>query len=230
MKTIEKISETGKVVTWLKDLITSGEIAEGERLPKEKELSQKLNVGISKVREALFILQVLGYVEISRGKVTFSKKIDTDISKSATDWIADHFIQMSDYMEARGAIETTAVKLAVQKARVSEIEQLEQIHKIFKKAVEDNDIVALVEADKTFHRTIIKATHNKVLSMINYTLERGFEKYRIEAFSIKKAHINSLISHRNIINAIKKRDAEAAQKAMILHFNIIHRDISELEG
>ena len=146
--------------------------------------------------------------------------VEKFFTKNANDWFAEHVEQMSDYMEARKAIETTSVQLAVKRAKDSEIEQLEQIHKIFENAVNENDIVALVEADKAFHNTIIKATHNKVLRVLYYTLERGFDKYRIEAFSIKKTHLNSLLHHRSIINAIEKRDAEAAQKAMKLHFDI----------
>jgi GntR family transcriptional repressor for pyruvate dehydrogenase complex len=226
METIEKIAATGKAVSKLKELIVSDEIAEGEKLPEEKELAKKIDVSASIVREALFILQALGFVEIIRGKGTFKAKMEKEASKSATDWFSGHFVQMSDYMEARRAIETAAVKLAVQRANDSEIEQLEQIHKIFERAVINNDIIALVEADKAFHHTIIKAAHNKVFNLLSYTLEKGFEKYRIEAFSIKKTHINSLIPHRNIISAIKKRDAEGAQKAMMSHLDIAHSDLS----
>jgi GntR family transcriptional repressor for pyruvate dehydrogenase complex len=227
METIEKIAATGKAVSMLKELVTSGELSEGEKLPDEKELAKRIGVGVAIVRETLFILQVLGYVEIIRGQGTFKAKMEKDVSQSVTDWFAGHFVQMSDYMEARRAIETTAVTLAVKRARDSEIEQLEQIHKIFERAVKDNDIIALVEADKAFHQTIIKAAHNRVFKLLNYTLEKGFEKYRIEAFSMRKTHINSLIPHRNIINAIKMRDADAAMKAMMSHLDIAQSDLSD---
>ena len=230
METIEKIATTGKVVSKLKELVTSGDISEGERLPEDKELAKKLNVGVSIVREALFILQAQGYVKIKRGQGIFLAKMDKDVSEYAAEWFSGHFVQMSDYMEARRAVETAAVKLAVNRARRSEIEQLEQIHKIFERAVEDNDIVALVESDKAFHQTIVKAAHNKVFNLLNYTLERGFEKYRIEAFSIQKNHLNSLVPHRNIINAIKNRDADEAQKAMIAHLDITHSHLSNSQS
>ena len=230
MKTIEKIAATGKAVTRLKELVTSGELTGGDRLPEEKELSKRLNVGLTTVREALYILQALGYVEIERGKGAFLSKTEKDVTKNATDWFAEHVAQMSDYMEARKAIETTSVQLAVKRAKDSEIEQLEQIHKIFENAVDENDIIALVEADKAFHNTIIQATHNKVLRILYYTLERGFDKYRIEAFSIKKTHLNSLLNHRSIINAIEKRDVEAAKKAMKLHFDITLPGLSSAQS
>ena len=56
------------------------------------------------------------------------------------------------------------------------------------------------------------------------------EKYRIEAFTIKNTHIASLIPHRNIINAIKSRDAEAAQKAMMSHLNIAQSNLSSSQS
>ena len=222
MQPTDKITETGKAVVELKNLLSSGAITVGEKLPEERELAEKYKMGVSTIREALLILQTLGHVEIKRGKGIFSSNGGEDMTASATSWFAEHVVQMSDFMEARRIFESSTIKLAVEKATVTEIKQLEKIHKIFEKAVEDDDLVALVESDKAFHHGIVRATHNKVLSILNHTLERTFEKYRIKALSIKKLRMNSLIPHHNILQAIKDRDAEKAHKEMVHHLDFFY--------
>ena len=101
MNIIDKIEAVSKAVSGLQKLVASEEITKGERLPEDRELSHRLNVGLSTIREALFILQALGSVEIKRGKGTFLTNTGKDVTKSATVWFSKHAEQMSDYMVAR---------------------------------------------------------------------------------------------------------------------------------
>ena len=220
MDAAEKIAVMEKAVADLKELITSGKIAKGSKLPEEKELAEKLKVGVATVREALLVLQAFGYVDIKRGEGSFAAKVEADAAQRASDWFADHVVQMSDYMEARQIIESRAAALAVQRADADEILEIENIHHEFEKAFEEDDVVALVEADKAFHHAIIKATQNRVLTIINHRIVRFFEKYRIEAFSLKDTRKNTFIQHSNILAAIKNRDAEKATNEMMHHLDI----------
>ena len=222
MNAIEKIATIETAVEGIRNLITTEAIAEGQMITSESELVQRLNVDLSAVREAVVVLQALGYIEIQRDRGAVVAKPAEDSLKSAAQWFASHAEQMSDYMEARQAIESAAVKLAVQRASSSEIRQLEQIHEAFEKAVLDDDVVGLSETDKAFHHTIIRSAHNKVFNIINRRLEEAFEKYRVKSFSIKQTRLRSLDQHRNIIQAMKNRDAEGAAKEMLEHLDISH--------
>jgi DNA-binding FadR family transcriptional regulator len=222
MDPVEKIVTVENAAAALIELITTGVIAEGQTLPSERELAQKLDVELSAVREAIVVLQALGYIEIQRDKGAVAAKPAEDSLDSATGWFASHAEQMSDYMEARQAIESAAIRLAVKRAGSGEIERLDQIHRAFEKAILDDDIVGLAEADKAFHNAIIRAAHNRVFNIINHRLEEAFEKYRIKSFSIKQSRLRSLDQHRSIIRAIKNRDAESAQKKILEHLDISH--------
>ena len=222
MNAIEKIATIETAVEGIRNLIATEAIAEGQMIPSETELVQKLNVDLSAVREAIVVLQALGYIEIQRVRGAVAAKPAEDALKSATQWFASHAEQMSDYMEARQAIESAAVTLAVQRASSSEIQELEQIHKAFEKAILDDDVVGLSETDKAFHHTIIRAAHNKVFNIINHRLEEAFEKYRVKSFSIKQSRLRSLEQHRNIVQAMKNRDAEGAAREMVEHLDISH--------
>lgn len=229
MDPIKKISLIGTAASRLKELIGSGELSEGDELPSERELSVKLQVSTAAVREAVITLQALGIIEIKRG-IGFVAKIDEDIAQSATQWFSEHFVQMGDYMEARQAIEATAAKLAAQRAKEDEIAQIEHIHKEFEKAIESNDVVGTVEADKAFHNAIIKATHNRVLAIINHKLEKAFEKYRIKSFSISKSAQGTLIQHRGILDALINRKPDQAEAEMIRHLDMAQKKFNGMDG
>jgi len=225
MDPIERIKEIETAVSKLKNLILTGELKTGEKLPSESELSQKLDLGLSAVREAIVVLRALGIIDIQRDVGAIVVKNAEDSFESTTHWFAEHVEQMSDYMEARQAIEAKAAALAVQRASDIEIAQLEQIHRAFEKANELDDVAGLAEADKAFHNAIIKATHNKVMIIINHRMEGAFEKYRIKSFSMKSSRPRTLQQHRRIIDAIRARDAETAQSEMLHHLDIAYRDI-----
>ncbi len=92
------------------------------------------------------------------------------------------------------------------------------------KAVKQDDVVAMVEADKAFHHAIIKSAHNKVLTILNHRLEKAFEKYRIEGFAMKEARQSTLTPHRSILEAMRSRDAERAQAEIRSHLDIRYKD------
>ena len=227
MATIDKITETEVAVARLKEMISAEGLAEGDKLPAESELAQKMNVGASRVREAILVLQTLGYLAVQRGKGVFVAKSQDTTPEDPTHWFAEHAFQMGDFMETRSIIETAAVKVAVRRADASEIKELERIHKAFEEAMERDEIVALVEADKSFHHAIIKATHNRVLAIVNHRLERAFEKYRVKAFAIRESRLHSLQPHRNILDAITARDADRAEREMRNHLDVAYRNMPE---
>ena len=129
---------------------------------------------------------------------------------------------VTDAAEAVGLNRKMAISAASPRASSSEIQELEQIHKAFEKAILDDDVVGLSETDKAFHHTIIRAAHNKVFNIINHRLEEAFEKYRVKSFSIKQSRLRSLEQHRNIVQAMKNRDAEGAAREMVEHLDISH--------
>ena len=225
MDPTKKIADTAAAASRLKNFIVSDVIAEGDPLPTEQELAASLNIDRSAVREAVVVLQALGYIETSHGN-TFVVKLDNSLSENATHWFSEHVEQMGDYMEARQAIESAAAGLAAQRATLQEIEYLDQIHGAFESAHHEDDVAGLAQADKTFHDAVFRATHNRVLSIINHKLEKAFEKYRIKSFSIKESRPRTLNHHRSILDAIRNRDAKKAEREMRNHLDIGSRDVS----
>ena len=225
MDPIERISDVATAASRLKNLITSGTLAQGEKLPADHDLTAQLRVSRSAVHEAVAVLQSLGYLVTNHGE-TFVADTDEAGLQSTTHWFSEHVEQLGDYMEARQAIESAAARLAAQRATRQEIQKLEEIHRAFEEAEGKQDVVGLAEADKAFHAAVIKATHNRVLTIINHRLERAFEKYRIRSFSMQASRPATLGAHRNIIDAIESRDSDRAEVEMKHHLDTGYRNFT----
>lgn len=225
MKPIEKISVTDMAVENLKELILSGEMKVGDKLPTEKEICNMLNISRSTVREAFRVLQAMGFVEMRRGRGAFVAKVTEDDPNNIINWFVEHEVQFTDFMEVRMGIEPLGVKLAIQRATPQEVKELEEIHANFEKAMDEQDLVGLLTTDEAFHKHIMMATHNKLLISINQKVLDVFAEYRSKSFAVKETFKNALEPHRKILEAIKNRDIEAGVKEMINHINISIEDM-----
>lgn len=225
MKSIDRISVTDQVVKEIKGEILKGTYPEGTKLPSEKELCSILNVGRSTVREALRVLQAMGFVEIKQGRGAFVLNVQEESREGMRAWFSAHELELLDFMHVRQSIETLAVRLTVERASNSEIEGIERIMDMFEKALAEEDEIKLAAADEAFHTAIAEASHNNLLIMISKEFASAFKAYRLRSFAVRENARNALSPHLEILDALKSRDAERGTKAMTMHLEISRRDI-----
>lgn len=225
MKPIERVSVTDMVVANLKELIKSGEMQIGDKFPTEMEICDNLNVSRSTVREAFRYLQATGLIEMKPGRGAFISKLKEDDSNNVMNWFSEHEIQITDFMEARMAIEPYCVKLAIKRATDEEINAIEKICSDLEKAAADKDLIKVVNYDVAFHNEIVKASHNKLLISISEKISEVFSEYRRRAFALKNDDNNGTTPHRRILQAIKEKNAKLGEIEMINHLNISLQDI-----
>ena len=123
---IDKMSVTDKVIDSLRSYIQEPSRCEGEKLPTETELSQRLGVGRSTVREALRVLQTMGYVKIVHGKGAFIQS-QSPSNNPAEQWIAENYYTLNEIYSVREILEPPMAALASEKATVQECEGLLQL-------------------------------------------------------------------------------------------------------
>jgi GntR family transcriptional repressor for pyruvate dehydrogenase complex len=88
-----------------------------------------LSVGRSTVREALRIMEAMGFIEIRPGRGAFVlRNAEDDLSPLAA-WFAEHATEVRDYVEVRMAIEPLAMRLMVDRATPEEIAGIEAVHR-----------------------------------------------------------------------------------------------------
>ena len=136
--------------------------------------------------------------------------------------------------EARAVIEGEAVALAANMITAEELEQLEQSLHDMAQENETGDL-ADGDADRAFHHLIAEATRNKMIMLITDQLWH----VRNHAPQVHKAYksiceedgLKRVEEHREIYEALVQRDADAARKAMHLHFSrILNKLISTSEA
>jgi GntR family transcriptional repressor for pyruvate dehydrogenase complex len=225
---IEKISITDEVVKRIRDLIKSGDYAVGEKLPTEMELRDQLGVGRSTIREAFRVLQALGLIELKAGRGAFVKEYKDTTYETIKNWFVKKEAELSDLMEVRMAIEPLAVKLSIQRGTARQIDQIQEIHEAFKKAVANQDTIELATLDESFHDAIVEASNNDLLIKIGRLIADAFVEYRTRSFAVKENVIHALDPHEMIVGAILSKDEKAAILGIQRHLEISLEDMSKV--
>ncbi len=226
MKPVERVSIIDNVSAQIKDYVTSGEVKVGDKLLTEKELGERLKVGRSTVREAMRLLEAMGYIEIRAGKGAFVAKTREDDPDVLYRWFASHEPELHEIMEIRMAIEPLAVRLAIERISAQEIRELEMVHEKFARALTDRDVVGLAKSDELYHDLIVRATRNKLLVAINETVARCLLEYRTRSFAVRETAGNALAPHQAILDCIRRKDAARGTQVALEHIEISLRDIS----
>jgi GntR family transcriptional repressor for pyruvate dehydrogenase complex len=212
---IKRESTLEVIVQQIKDQIKKGILKPGEKLPSERKLADLLGVSRSSIREAIQALAFSGYLEVNQGKGTYILEMATKY-----DEIANFFSEFSNYsldylMEARIMLEGEFARLAALNASQEEIDVIE---KIFNEIAKSKDLNSFVVKDLEFHLTIAKATHNPfmygLMKIIGEMLYK--ETNRIIGKS-RYTRENTIETTRDLVQAIKQRDAEKAKELMGEH-------------
>ncbi len=227
MREIQRISITDAVVDSIKDMIESEEYKVGEKLPAEAKMCEMLGVSRTSVREAIRVLQALGYVESRPGKGAF---VAANHKEEIIPWYNVENPQFTDFMEVRMAIETLAVRVAVERASDKDIAKLEEIQKSFLEANEKKDMIRMIMLDELFHTTIVGITQNQLLININAQLLEAFRVYRTESFTNKSVYRNAIEPHEQILTCFKNQDSNMAVKKMREHLNITLNDMEQIHN
>lgn len=219
-----------EIVEQIQNLILKGKIKSGDRLPPERILAEKLGVSRPPLREAMSALEILGIIECRGGKGNFVKK--TFNSKNFKQQMEKLEKEESPFelLEARKVIETEIAALAAEKATPTDITEIENV--LMKMENSLNDIPKAMEFDTEFHIAVAKAAHNSVLLETMIFLAKGLtdsmwvniKEKRWEQPGNPRKYIKE---HKEIIDAIKKKNQEDARSKMNKHLFAVERDLLE---
>lgn len=192
------------VFNTLRQAILRGELQPGERL-LEIHLANQLGVSRTPIREAIRKLELDGLVVMIPRKGA----VVAEITEKS----------LRDVLEVRRALEALAVRLACEKIRDEEIEELKVAAKEFENALKDGDVTIYAEADVKFHDIIYRTTDNQRLIQLLYNLREQMYRYRVEYLKRDDSHETLLEEHQYIVNMLEKRDEEHAVEAVCAHID-----------
>jgi DNA-binding FadR family transcriptional regulator len=209
-------SPVSEVAKRLLDYLTTGAVQSGERLPSERELAARFQVGRSAVREALAALDLLGVVAIRQGSGTYFNTSSTDLLPQVIDWgLMIGQPQMLDLVEARRHLEVVTSKLAAVRATPDSLARLEESLERMKSTAGDRR--RFVEADVAFHLVVADIADNSVLEGILHSVGALLRVWITRAVSRAGQTEQTIAEHTAVYLAISSGDAAAAAAAMEEH-------------
>jgi len=192
---------TEQVVELLRDSILRGEYGPGAKI-NEVELSERIKVSRSPIREAIQRLSKEGIIRLIPHKGAFANVPNT--------------IEISELFEVREPLEVLAAGLAAKRASVQQLNQLTEYLKKTEAAIGEN-AYEKYPWDLDFHRQIAKFSNNSILE--NQISEINVKLQLVRFFSgtgVGRAS-QALAEHEAIVNAMKKQDINLAKRMMKLH-------------
>ena len=207
----------------LGDFVRESGMVPGEQFPPERELSQRMQVSRTSVRQAFVVLQALGFVDVRHGEGVFLRRTRGFGESLAK--LLDKRRRLPDVFEAREALEVKLAELAA--GRRSE-RDLDAMKTSLNEMAMDISAGGLgIDGDAAFHRAIALAARNEVLLHLIEAMAEVVQESRVESLSEPGRPPRSLEAHRRILAAIESRSTELAAEAMRLHLRVV-ADVSLL--
>ncbi|MEO3754813.1 FCD domain-containing protein [Streptomyces sp. B6B3] len=208
----------GQTVEAIARRVLSGELAGGATLDLVA-LQAELGVSLTALRESLKVLAAKGMVDARQKRGTFVRDrsdwnlLDADVLRWQFDSGAgtetgDGLLR--DLGEVRGIVEPAAARLAAERRDAADLAALDAALAAMSGGGGPADAVA---ADLAFHRALLGAAHNELLTRMEIVLESGLAR-RDQLVHSTEHPGDPVPSHRAVRDAIHDRDPDAAEAAM----------------
>lgn len=186
----------------LRRAILQGYLKPGERL-MEIKLANRMGVSRTPIREAIRMLELEGLVVmIPRKGAQVAKITEKDLR---------------DVLEVRMGLEQLAVKFATQRISDEQVEELFRASRQFGKAVKEDNLTQIAEADVHFHDLVYKASGNDRLIQLLNNLREQMYRYRIEYLKVSAIRDSLVKEHDILCQKLKERDMDGAREIMESH-------------
>jgi DNA-binding FadR family transcriptional regulator len=200
--------------------IRAGRLGPGDRLPSERDLARRLEVGRASVREAIAALQVAGMIETRPGSGSFVAAEAAGRTREA------HDSSPSDLLEARALLEPAVARLAAERGRPDA--EAEALVTAMETAAEQGDLAGWNDCDRRFHQRIAALTGNPVLLQLAAHVaavmdEPLWQRLRDDSIATPGHVAIHLAEHRMIYEAIAEGDADAAELYATQHIRRVRR-------
>lgn len=194
----------------LREQITAGGWAVGQRLPTETELAETLQVGRSTVREAVRVLVHAGMLETRQGAGTFVRS-----TTGVTPWERRlRRAEILEVYEVREALETQAASLAAARRTDVDIERIDRTLRARNRARTRGKDSAFVRADFAFHEAVVAAAHNGLLTEMFTSFSSAFRDALAKQTSdAAMAEVDVSEAHDELAAAITRGEPSAAWQA-----------------
>ena len=183
----------------IKEMILSGELAQGERIVLEK-MSEKLNLSITPLREALNKLAQDDLIRVNPRSSYEVISLDSD--------------DISDILDLREMLETFALRTMGENLGQFPVQSFRDV---FAKLKGTSNHRKFVEADIKFHEAIVGLTKNQKLAKLYSYIRNPERLLMVPSARIESRMDQAIEEHQKILDAIQRNDLDLAAKRLSAH-------------
>ncbi len=207
------------VTQQLEQMIRSGELKPGDRLPSERDIMAAFNIGRPAVREALLSLQNKGFIVTENGRRAIVQRPSVDnvftTLDSVVEMIIDNVDSLKNLFDARVFIEAAMARNAANEIDDRYLALLKEALNANKQAIGDRDL--FMQTDVHFHRVLFLVGNNPVFEAVHKALVKWLMDRWRKIVRDESTETIAYQGHVQIYKAILRRDPDAAEAAMRKH-------------
>ena len=225
--TFDRAAESGAspgnpVIAGILDYLKHRRLQPGDRLPSERDFSERLGVGRNAVREAIATLVTLRVVESRPNWGIYLRHMAKDSSFETLVMLAGMgetptSTEVTETMEVRSQLELLAVALACQRHTPDDLLRLEEILMRTEQALDAGHNIARLDTE--FHIALVEATHNSILVRVLNAFYEFTAGRREKMFDDDAQGKASERDHRRLLEHLRHRDVGKAQKLIVRHMD-----------
>lgn len=204
---VETVPIRKQVTNIIREMIATGELKPDERI-SERQLSQRLNVSTTPIKEALRVLQTEGLIYTLPRKGSF-----------VTTHSRENLLQI---IYLRSAVDGVAAYFAAECATREEIEQMREALAVSQKAIEEKGEIELINSSNDrFHELLREATHNQFIMQLGGTIREIDNSIRRLVNKNDYCEMaGRQIEHEMILQAVQNHESERAEGLMLSHVRV----------
>jgi GntR family transcriptional regulator, transcriptional repressor for pyruvate dehydrogenase complex len=211
------MSVTTEAIEKVKEMILSGELHPGDKLPRENELAERLGVSRSSLREAVRALAALNVIETRQGDGTYVTSLTPEVLLEVIGFGIDLVRDPSllDVFQVRRFLESAATAAAAISITDDELASLRDCMARMDRA---ESVEELVHADEEFHHIVVGATRNAFLLALMDNLSSRTLRARLWRGVMDRGVVERTKQwHHAILEGLEARDPELARSADLMH-------------
>lgn len=212
-----RLSVTDEAIARIREMIAEGRLRPGDRLPRESDLAALLGLSRNSLREAVRALSLIHVLDVRQGDGTYVTGLEPERLLEAVGFMVElrHDGSLLEVLEVRRLLEPAATATAALRATEEQLAGLEGLQR---RAEAATTVEELVECDLDFHRGIVAAAGNSVLSGLLAQIGSPTVRARVwRGLTDEGARDRTLAEHRAILDAMRARRADLAQAQALVH-------------
>ena len=204
--------------------IKDGMFPIGSKLPSEFELAEQMGVSRPSIREALSALQAVGLIASRPGSGNYVLKVPSSEEEQDAPHLIENEAGCLEVMEARAILEPPVAAYVAREHSPSEVAALRAVLAQMREEACKGEFVSYFEADKAFHRGLVDAAHNHLITeaivpLVDTMDQRLYREFTHHYYLKNVADLEQVVDvHCAILDAIVEGDPQLAEEKVDEHW------------